>query len=688
MSRYRYAYRLLPLELCHGCRLCGLLGLLLLGLLTAGFAWGESTDSSSRTLIIQLDPTTRAIQGELRQHLSADASFHLLKGLTVTSAQRGDEALAITQDAEGRWHLAAGDDAAGSDLPVTLHWRGTLPDTGQRHRIDVAGTFLPTRSGWYPQLGDTAGPLSLSVEVPDGQLAVGSGSLIEEQYDKGNRYLARFYHPRTREVAIAAGPWQLRERTVEGVQLRTLFPEKLDKAFAETYLQRAAEQLARFQARLGPLPYTSFSIAASPAPVGLAFPGFTLLGERVIPLPFIPHTSLPHELMHAWWGAGVGVDYPSGNWAEALTTYLADHDLAEQQGEAEAMRRRWLADLAALPASQESALVAFRGDADPAGRLIGYQHGAMLFHMLRQRIGDAAFDLGLRSIANEWMHHNADWQVLIDAFSQATGETQDAFFTPWLTRPGRPSLHLESVQVKRQESGYRLSGILVQRGQHAPWPLNVPLVVDTDAGQINHRQPMDGLRQPFELSMTARPRALEVDPAADLLRHPGSTPPILRQLTLDPTTRVLALDEAHRALAQRVLGREAEAITPFDALRDEGPPLLVIGTTDTLLEWRQANHLPAPPEPLETAEAARFWMLPGQPIGLLSGNDTDALAQLAATLRHHGQQSYVVQDGGGQTVRVGVWPMKKKPLRVSFTANDFSSQPSTSQPPVSQPSTP
>ena len=640
---------------------------ILMWLAAAGVAWGTTAadDDASRTLSIRLDPATRQLQGELRQALPAGGHFHLLEGLTVTEARRGDEGLEVARDNEDRWRIPPGNDEA-----VTLRWQGTLPEAGERgrHRVAPDGTRLPTRGGWYPHLSDSAGSLRLTVRVPEGQRALASGSLLDSHVTEGER-VARFHHPRTREVEVAAGPWRLREREVEGVRLRTLFPEALDDAFAETYLERAAEDLRHFQARLGPLPYTSFSIAASPEPVGLAFPGFTLLGERVIPLPFIPHTSLPHELMHAWWGAGVGVDYARGNWSEALTTYLADYALAERRGEDEAMRRRWLSDLAALPPDQDSPLVAFRGGPDPAGRLIGYQHGALLFHMLRQRIGDDAFDHGLRRLADEWMHRSADWSALIDAFGEAAGEPLEAFITPWLTRPGRPALHLEGVRLQARHDDYWLHGELIQRGAHAPWPLSVPLVVETEAGPVRLTQAMESERQAFGVALTSRPLALEVDPDAELLRHPGAMPTILRQLTLDPATRVLALDEALRPLAHRALGREADALSPSADLRGEdATPLLVVGTTAALVEWRRTHGLPAPPRKVETEGQARFWMIPGQRIGLLGGDNPQALARLAKALRHHGQRSYVVQGPGGETREAGTWDVEKNPLRLELEA--------------------
>jgi hypothetical protein len=53
-------------------------------------------------------------------------------------------------------------------------------------------------------------------------------------------------------------------------------------------------------------------------------PSFTLLGSRVIRLPFILYSSYPHEILHNWWGNSVYVDYARGNWSEGLTSYLAE----------------------------------------------------------------------------------------------------------------------------------------------------------------------------------------------------------------------------------------------------------------------------------------------------------------------------------------------------------------------------
>lgn len=626
----------------------------------------HSEDPAQRHLSLSLDPAEGTLAGELVQALPRGGQFRLLPGLEVDTARCDDAPLAVAHEGEGLWRVAPCPGQA------VLSWSGRLDvGSGERGlRLSEAGSLLPTRAGWYPYLAERAGPLVVEVQTPSTQRAVASGSLIDERTTADGR-LARFQHPHTLALEVAAGPWQQRERDVNGVTLRVLFPEALDAAFGATYLDRAAAHLQAFEPRLGDFPFTSFSIAASPAPVGVAFPGFTLLGERVIPLPFIPETSLPHEIMHAWWGAGVLVEYADGNWAEALTTYLADHAVAEATGEDAELRRGWLRDLAALPPGQTVRLREFRGGPDPAGRLIGYQHGALLFHMVRKRLGDDAFDTALRDLADAWMHRRADWQALEAAFGAAAEEDLAPFFSAWRDRSGRPDLALEGVRIEDESGTFWLRGELVQRGDNAPWPLTVPLVVETASGPVTLNQDMESERQPFGIPLGERPLALEVDPDADLARHPGALPSLLRRLLLDDATSAVVLDAGLSGLGERALGRRLET-RPADAGLNDTPPLLVVGTTEQVAEWRRSRGLSAPPrealesEALETAGRARFWMHPDYPIGLLSGDDAESLAMLAARLRHHGQRSHLVLDEDGETRHAGTWPAGESPLRVAF----------------------
>ena len=109
-------------------------------------------------------------------------------------------------------------------------------------------------------------------------------------------------------------------------------------------------------------------------------------------LPFIRKTSPRPRVLHNWWGNGVYVDYASGNWSEGLTTFMADYacKLGESPAAAE-MRLGWLRDALALPADAQPALRGFRSRSHGAEAAVGYGKAAMLFVMLQDRLGEAAF---------------------------------------------------------------------------------------------------------------------------------------------------------------------------------------------------------------------------------------------------------------------------------------------------------
>jgi hypothetical protein len=638
--------------------------LLTLPLAPSASAAEPAGEPAERTvqLSVRLEPDSRYLDGEMvLAPPPTPARFCLLPSLEVGEATAGETPLTVERRSEGCYRLAV-PEAAES---LTIRWRGTLEGEDGRLRVSSEGSLLPAASGWYPRFAELgAFALSLAVQVPEGQRAVGTGSLVGDPQDDTSGYRVRHEHPRIDAVELAVGPWQERQRTVNGVRLRTLFPAELDEAHAETYLEHAARYLVPFSERVGPYPYQSFTIAASPAPVGLAFPGFTLLGERVIPLPFIPHTSLAHELMHAWWGAGVRVDYATGNWSEALTTYLADYYLDEQRGDDRDTRRRWLIDLAALPESREARLVDFHGGADPTLRLLGYLHGAMLFHMLRNRLGDDAFDAGLRRFAEQHMFHTASWDDLAAAFSEAAGEELADVIDAWAKRPGRPALTLEAVERRETADGWEVRGVLEQSGPGAPWPLSVPLVVETEAGDVRHEVALTSRRGEFSLPLADAPRTLAMDPDFDLLRQLDDAPVTLRRLALDPHSRLLALDDGLAPIVQRALERP---LVPAEVPpRDDAAPLLVVGETDGVAAWLDEQDLPDPPSAMARQGRARIWTLPGTQVVALSGDGRDALQRLAGVVRHHLYRSYLVQEADGEIGDAGVWPMDEERLRVDF----------------------
>ncbi|WP_017926821.1 M1 family metallopeptidase [Thioalkalivibrio sp. HL-Eb18] len=518
--------------------------------------------------------------------------------------------------------------------------------------------FLPAGAGWYPALEDEPVPMRIQLTVDGGQKAVVSGSLIDDTR-VGERYQALYEHPAARHLALASGIWELGVIEGDGWQVRTLFPQSLHEAFGETYREKTAEYIERFESEIGPYPYSSLTVAASPQPVGLAFSGFTLLGEQVIPLPFIPHTSLGHEVLHMWWGTGVYVDRSGGNWSEGLTTYMADYQFKREAGEGREERGQWLRDYAALPADEDRAHGEYQGGNQGALRIAGYHRGAMIWRMLEDWIGREAFLEGARTLYSDWKGREADWNALIAAFDSATDEDLEPFFRQWIERRGAPGLELADLAVDQDENGWTLSGTLRQSGDDKPWDLRVPLVVESEQGSETFWLALAESEKSFVVELDAKPLRVAADPDWRLFRHlaEDESPAILRRAALDPDTQVIALGSARPVEVAPWLGRAAEQSQNVEGTR------IVLGEPKSVRDWLRARDWPESPASIDSdlpeSPDAAAWAVPGEDVVVIAGPDAQQRRALAGELRHRAHYSYVLLEGDqrstGHWATPGIW---------------------------------
>ena len=192
------------------------------------------------------------------------------------------------------------------------------------------GGYLFKGAGWIPDTGDDWVSYRLRVKVPVPYRAVATGRLGDEEVG-GTTYSATFAADYPAALpALFVGPYVVRERQHDNIRIRTNFHRDL-AGLAEIYLSDSARYLTRYQTGIGPYPHGDFHVISAPVPVGLGFPNLTYILRRILPLPFIRARSLAHEVLHNWWGNGVTVGYRNGNWAEGLTTYMADYALAAEK---------------------------------------------------------------------------------------------------------------------------------------------------------------------------------------------------------------------------------------------------------------------------------------------------------------------------------------------------------------------
>lgn len=421
------------------------------------------------------------------------------------------------------------------DLPdgqLLLHYRGQPAALGARSLhgmplgvVSEEGVYLDGAAGWYPAFGDSLQSYRLTVELPPAWRGMSAGI----RGTQGTMTVWEAPMPQD-DIYLLAGPFaDYQCRTPQALlQVLLLAP---DEQLALRYLGAASRYLALYSGLLGAYPYDHFAVVENRWQTGYGMPAFTLLGSRVLRLPFILDSSLPHEIVHNWWGNGVFLAAHGGNWSEGLTAYLADHLIKEMAGQGAEYRRKALERYANFAAAgNDFPLSDFRTRHDDASQAVGYSKAMMLFHMIRRELGDGDFLAALRGFYQRYRFQRASFDDLLGAFVARGMTDAQAFQHNWLDKAGAPSLELQSAEVL----GNRLTLQLRQAQSGPAYPLTVPVAV-TLAGESVARWlqlPMTGREAKVSWQLPAAPLRVDVDPAYDLFRQllPGERPASLGRL--------------------------------------------------------------------------------------------------------------------------------------------------------------
>jgi len=676
------------------------LGLLPL-LLATGSAYAVPTIGHDLDVLIDPERGTISATDKLTLPGGLDSwDFHLHRGLhprvvagdaelTRTGAREHLEYFRLERDCASRITLGYGGEVH-HQLRDIREGMGRARQSS-RGIISGEGVVLDGYSGWYPRNPDLLQHFDLQVRLPNGWLAVSQGAGPEVSATKNGVAVGWSEHLPQDDIYLVAAPF---ERYVKATDFgeAQVYLRQADTELAERYLLATDHYVALYSALIGPYPYAKFALVENFWETGYGMPSFTLLGPRVIRLPFIIHTSYPHEVLHNWWGNGVYVDYRTGNWSEGLTAYLADHLLKEEHGRGAGYRRdslRAYADY--VRDSNDFSLREFRGRHGAASRAIGYGKTLMVLHMLRRILGDQTFVAGLRRFYRDNLFRIAGFGDLRHAMETASRRDLQAFFRHWTSRTGAPSLALAGVGVEQTGDNYLLRGRVEQTQEDDPFPLQVPLVVHLEGGKtIERRIALDDRAADFELELSTAPIRVDADPRVDLFRTlaAGESPPTLSALfgsegglVILPASAPAKLLQGYRQLAEAWMasspGWKIALDVELTRLPDERAVWLLgwsnrflgeLAATQTSVELDTERRLLTLPEGNYASgdfSLALVGERDGQPLGWIASADPTALPGLARKLPHYGKYSYLAFDGQTPKIRLkGQWPVQDSSLMV------------------------
>ncbi len=621
------------------------------------------------------------------------------------------------------------------------------PGFGVAGSICDRGTFLLADSGWYPSfagwraataelpackiaVGSIPEDFNLEVTAPRGIYAVTAGELIGHE-DRGaisisswktgpigqglslsaGRYIVRSSArgdfasaqpasggspPRGDSASGQSGSGGTPPGSGAPPPVYTYFTSEND-SLSETYLKAAASHIEFYERLFGPYPFPKFAIVENFFPTGYGFPSYTLLGASVLRLPFIPETSLRHEIAHSWWGNGVLVDYASGNWCEGLTTYVADYLSQEMSSLADARlyRQQILQEYATFVASgADFALQSFESRSSPATKAVGYGKAAFVFHMIRQKLGDGPFWNSLRQIYKERLFVRTSWNDFRDVFVRTGGwdpGEAKVFFDQWVARSGAPVLKLRDVRLESDASGWQVTASL---DQDPPWydlDITVALKISPDE-RLDKTIRIKGGSTSFAIETSAEPQRLIVDPDVNTFRllSPEEIPSTVNSVKGSIGLTAVLCDgspreavKAFRLLlaglghAEAPITNEKEAEKKMSKSKD----FLFFGLPRS---EKLKSRFSSPPEDVTLSSEkfsvkgfaggdCLFLVFSGSNRGAgitalflpVSGTSADPVLTAARKITHYGKYSYLVFSQGVIRQK-GVWEIFRSPLQSDF----------------------
>ena len=305
-----------------------------------------------------------------------------------------------------------------------------------------------------------------------------------------------------------------------------------------------SESLKFFSATFGSPSLKTLTVSPIPGTTGQGFPGLIYLStlsyleeaqrpqgvQEARQKTFFSDLMVAHEVAHQWWGNVVATDKYQDEWLmEGLAHYSALMWLEKKRGVAAMLLELSNFRLDLLASTADGPTVDSFGPltwgyrlesarAIDTWRIVTYEKGAWILHMLRRRMGDTKFNTMLSEFRRRFGLKAAttqDFQYLVREFSPASPEAVDAFFDSWVRSTGIPSVRARYTTTGRAPS-VKVSGSIdydgsSQRGVFSDFSTEIPLEITLPNGQRRIEWVRSGDKnEPFSFTLPQAPTKIAV----------------------------------------------------------------------------------------------------------------------------------------------------------------------------------
>jgi peptidase M1-like protein len=434
--------------------------------------------------------------------LLAPGSVHQVEfeheGALITSPGNG----VYSVDARSNWYPRAGSDFADYDLLFRYPKRLTLVTPGDivmdlidgDVRVTERRTPVPIRVAGF-NLGDYQ------------KSSAAAGGLSVDVF--GNRRLdpALQPPPRINTVTRVVQPNPRAPRREETTTVVQSVPPPDPLARLNAVATDVSACFQYFSGLFGPPALKALTVSPIPGTFGQGFPGLVYLstlsyldpGERppgarnAALQTFFSDLMVAHEVAHQWWGNVVIARSYQDEWLlEALAHYSALLWLEKKKGSKalEDVMADFQADL--LKTAEDGQTVESAGPVtwgyrleasktSDAYRVITYEKGAWVLHMLRKRLGNERFLKVLAELRRQFQFRAAGTADLLELVKKSlppgvSAESMEAFFDNWVYSTGIPNLRMR-YSVKGKAPSWKVSGTVEQSAVDQNFSVDIPVEI-------------------------------------------------------------------------------------------------------------------------------------------------------------------------------------------------------------------
>ena len=360
-----------------------------------------------------------------------------------------------------------------------------------------------------------------SVEAPDYYEVVSNGIKTEEKSILGNRkktvYRTEYELP-TKVMVVGIADFVIKELYAQENTILTswVYPEDETNGFKD--MEVAKDPFQFFVKNIGPYPFEKLANVQSTTRFGgMENAGCIFYDENAVKGEGTMENLIAHEIAHQWFGNSASESDWCHLWlSEGFATYFTNLHIEHKYGR-DAMNSQLEKD--------KNRIIKFSKQFNrPLVDTIttnlmqllnpyAYQKGSWVLHMLRHKIGDELFWLGIRKYYDTYKYSNASSEDFISIMETMSEHDLADFFNQWLKRDYHPQL---KISKKNKCKGKLLTIEQVQNGELFHIDLEVEIVLKDGTTKIETITDLGRLKK-IKLRDNQKIIQINIDPNNNLL---------------------------------------------------------------------------------------------------------------------------------------------------------------------------